>query len=81
MLQSTACGGTSPSGHVCLSPFDVICVSGVVSLQLLVHIEQDDHGGDEVHRLSSGQQVKVGATVSTTVAVTGGQTGQGVKQE
>lgn len=27
----------------CHSPFDVIRVSSVVSLQLLVHIEQDDH--------------------------------------
>lgn len=54
-----------------VSPFDVIGVSCVVSLQLLVHIKQDNHGGDEVHRLPSGQQVQVGATVAATVAVTG----------
>ncbi len=56
---------------MCFSPFDVICVSSVVSLQLLIHIVQDDHWGDEIHRFSSGQQVKVGATVSTAVAITG----------
>lgn len=56
---------------VCVSPFDVICVSCVVSLQLLVHIKQDNHRGDEVHRLPGGQQVKVGATVATTVAIAG----------
>lgn len=56
---------------VCVSPFDVICVSCVVPLQLLVHIKQDDHWSNEIHRLPSGQQVKVGATVATTVAITG----------
>lgn len=64
-----------------LLPFDVVCVSSVVSLQLLVHIKQDNHWGDEIHRFSSGQQVKVGATVSTTVTVAGYQEGQGVKQK
>lgn len=56
---------------VCVSPFDVICVSCVVSLQLLVHIKEDNHGGDEVHRLPGGQQVKVGAAVATAVAIAG----------
>lgn len=56
---------------VWVSPFDVIGVACVVSLQLLVHIKQDNHGGDEVHRLPGGQQVKVGATVAATVAIAG----------
>lgn len=54
----------------CISPFDVVCVPGVVPLQPLVHVEQDDHRGDEVDGFPSGQQVKVGATVSTAVTVT-----------
>lgn len=65
----------------CLSPFDVVCVSSVVSLQLLVHIEQDDHRGNEIHRFSGGQQVKVGATVSAAVTITGHSKCQGTKQE
>lgn len=56
---------------MCLSPLDVVRVSCVVSLQLLVHVEQDDHGGNEIHRLSSRKQVQVGATVSATVTVAG----------
>lgn len=54
----------------CISPFDVVCVPSVVPLQALVHVEQDDHWGDEVDGFPSGQQVKVGATVSTAVTVT-----------
>lgn len=56
-------------------------MSGVVSLQLLVHIKQDDHGGDEIHRFSSGEQVKVGATVSTAVAIAEQESGQGMKEK
>lgn len=55
-------------------------MSGVVSLQPLVHVKQDDHGGDEIHRFSSGEQVKVGATVSTTVAIAEQESGQGMKE-
>ena len=57
--------------RVCLLPLDVIRVTGVVSLQLLVHVVQDHHGGDEVHRLPRGQQVQVRATVSPPVAISG----------
>lgn len=55
-------------------------MSGVVSLQPLVHVKQDDHGGDEIHRFSSGEQVKVGATVSTAVAIAEQESGQGMKE-
>lgn len=62
-----------------LVPFDVVRVSSVVSLQLLVYVEQDDHRGDEIHRFSCGEQVKVGATVSTAVSVAENLKGQGGK--
>lgn len=75
-LQRT-CATVSVCARVCFSPFDVICVSCVVSLQLLVHIKQDNHRGDEVHRLPGGQQVEIGATVATTVAVAGMSPGSG----
>lgn len=77
-LQRT-CASASVCARVCVcfSPFDVICVSCVVSLQLLIHIKQDNHRGDEVHRLPGGQQVEVGATVATTVAIAGMSPGSG----
>lgn len=51
------------------SPLDVIVVTGVMSLQLFFYIIQHDDRSDEVHRLSRGQQVQVGAAVPTSVAI------------
>ena len=63
---------------VCASPFDVVRVPGVVSLQPLVHVEQHHHRGDEVHRLPGGHQVEVGAAVAAPVTVSERCGGQGV---
>lgn len=68
-------------GRSCLLPFDVVCVPSVVSLQPLVHVEQDDHGGDEIHRFSSGEQVKVGATVPAAITVAEQGNGQGIEEQ
>ena len=53
------------------SPLDVVIVSQVVPLPLLLHAVEHSHGGHEVHYLPRGQQVKVGAAVSATVAIAG----------
>lgn len=50
-------------------PLDAVGVSQVVSLRALLVVEEDDHGGDEVDDLASGQQVHVGPAVFAPVAV------------
>ena len=35
-------------------PLDVVVVAEVVSLHALLHVVEDDDGGDEVHDLPSG---------------------------
>lgn len=51
------------------SPFDIIVVAQVVALLLLLGVVQHHHRGVEVDDLACGQQVKVGAAVTPTVAV------------
>ncbi len=53
------------------SPFDIVIVAQVVSLLLLLSVVQHHHRGVEVDDLSCGQQVEVGAAVTSTVAVPG----------
>lgn len=53
------------------SPFDVVVVAQVVSLLLLLRVVQHHHRGVEVDDLSRGQQVEVGAAVTSAVAVPG----------
>lgn len=50
-------------------PLDAVGVSQVVSLRTLLVVEEDDHGGDEVDDLASGQQVDVGPAVFAPVAI------------
>lgn len=51
------------------SPFDIVVVAQVVSLLLLLGVVQHHHRGVEVDDLSCGQQVEVGAAVTSAVAV------------
>lgn len=52
-----------------LLPFDVIGMPSVMSLQLFVNIVQHHHGGNEINRLASGEQVEIGTTVTAPVAI------------
>lgn len=51
------------------SPFDIIIVSQVVSLLLLLSVVQHHYRSVKVDNFSCGQQVEVGAAVTTTVAI------------
>lgn len=50
-------------------PFDIIIVAKVVSLLLLLRVVQHHYRSVKVDDLSRGQQVEVGAAVTTTVAI------------
>ena len=52
-----------------ISPFDVFCVTQVMSLAMLFSVEEDHNGRHEVHDFACGQQVQVGPGVPPSVAV------------
>lgn len=58
-------------------PFDIVVVTEVVSLLLLLRVVQNHHRGVEVHDLTCGQQVQVGAAVPAAVSVPGSGPSQG----
>ena len=50
-------------------PLDILRVSEIVSLAVLLRVEEDDNGRDEVDHLAGRQQVQVGARVFASIAV------------
>lgn len=54
---------------ILLLPLDVISMASVVSLQLLIYVVQHHYRGNKINRLSSGEQVEIGSTVTAPIAI------------
>lgn len=51
------------------SPFDIICMTQVMSLTMLLHVVQNNDCRDEVYDLASRQQVQITTAIAAAVTV------------